>query len=1204
MKENHRKIILGLSVMISLIIASQSMDGTVGPEGYDIEDIDGPIICDDGDISMGRISSEEAMDLSKIVGGGDISTSGVEFNDRSEHLCQYGGVDLERMDPIRSIFDVESATRGSDDELSTSYMDYANGSLLSPSGEVVSGTLDLKAVAANSDAVDWYKLELTDVDPGPNSANGVYNVSFTLSTYARSGGSIDDLYEYSLADDGAGGLDLAEDYADYLGISILYIDEWGGESYMGGNDLFFDDGDDDDGWVWDGKNDQYPGDNWTVNFVTPDSSRLVGGAEVDFYYIGISWGYYLSSTAPVTRSPFEIDYTFTVDTSVKQDNDGHSNDMTNAQLETSPIIGRVDSMYDQVDWMKVQGSDPDLLWNMTITVRRDRTFIGPDRGTWLGDNWMNIFVVWRHSGEDGIFDTPDDEWVHAHRILSAYLAGGIFVGGEFQTFEGILENKWTDAVPSDRQVYIGILGEAVDIEVQDDEWTGVYSRYNTWRSISEYTIEVSIIEELPNDPPRIGEITVSSDYEQSEAGGHLGSIFQINVTYSDENNDPPGGIYLRMDSLISLDILNITSTDHQVDMLDENYQDGKAYSVTLTGEVIGDDPAVHDILIYAIDSVQETSIRTPEWSSHHYLNGTLEVWDDLPLSRVQYQVIPSMAEDSNPIEVQLMELAGEGLFNDPENDISGYLVWNNSQEAWDDTSDTDLLHLEIRDGDWNSYVVISPKGGRHGEEQIGIKAYDEHSWADGNYTVTVTPVNDMPVVDHILFQGDEFEVDDQGTYGVLCDLSGLDIKEDMDYLFQILAHDTDIEPDISELEYLVQVGANGHWENEIGINSATGDVIISPTNRDAGGAQPMSIYLIVQEEGGEHVIDLEVLVSVSNVNDPPEMSPLELTGAPKQYEQIRVVPTVIDIDKGEVLFYSVNVEVQIEDIEPLSEQLPYASLIEGVDWTLNSVSGEFTLKLDDQNIWKTETGWTDQVEVTIRIQVADGGDGSDHRDLKLTLVNVNDGPPDPGPINYVILDTEEEAREKQTIEYNFHISPLVDPDGDLLTYTWDFGDGAKGDGLNVNHTYTDGGTYQVSLSASDGDPQLDTGGFITLNVVIPPVIPDPPDPEGIPIAYIMGAIIAVVLIISIIIGFMIIRRKGPEAEDGPVAAGQNIGGAPQWDQLPMPGPAHLGSASSENIHPPPITAHNVPDGSGPACDHCGAHVEEGWFLCPNCKSPL
>jgi hypothetical protein len=43
-----------------------------------------------------------------------------------------------------------------------------------------------------------------------------------------------------------------------------------------------------------------------------------------------------------------------------------------------------------------------------------------------------------------------------------------------------------------------------------------------------------------------------------------------------------------------------------------------------------------------------------------------------------------------------------------------------------------------------------------------------------------------------------------------------------------------------------------------------------------------------------------------------------------------------------------------------------------------------------------------------------------------------------------------------------------DPDGDGLTYAWDFGDGASGAGVTVQHAYTVGGSFQITLTVSDG----------------------------------------------------------------------------------------------------------------------------------------
>ena len=45
----------------------------------------------------------------------------------------------------------------------------------------------------------------------------------------------------------------------------------------------------------------------------------------------------------------------------------------------------------------------------------------------------------------------------------------------------------------------------------------------------------------------------------------------------------------------------------------------------------------------------------------------------------------------------------------------------------------------------------------------------------------------------------------------------------------------------------------------------------------------------------------------------------------------------------------------------------------------------------------------------------------------------------------------------------------TDPDGDALSFSWDFGDGGTSMDENPTHTYSSDGTYSVSLTADDGE---------------------------------------------------------------------------------------------------------------------------------------
>lgn len=81
-------------------------------------------------------------------------------------------------------------------------------------------------------------------------------------------------------------------------------------------------------------------------------------------------------------------------------------------------------------------------------------------------------------------------------------------------------------------------------------------------------------------------------------------------------------------------------------------------------------------------------------------------------------------------------------------------------------------------------------------------------------------------------------------------------------------------------------------------------------------------------------------------------------------------------------------------------------------------------------------------------------------------------------------------------QYRFDGGTSSDPDDDPLTYSWNFGDGSNGSGLNATHVYDSAGTYTVTLTVSDGKESatttgsavvarnLDGGSFVSQTLVI------------------------------------------------------------------------------------------------------------------------
>jgi len=105
----------------------------------------------------------------------------------------------------------------------------------------------------------------------------------------------------------------------------------------------------------------------------------------------------------------------------------------------------------------------------------------------------------------------------------------------------------------------------------------------------------------------------------------------------------------------------------------------------------------------------------------------------------------------------------------------------------------------------------------------------------------------------------------------------------------------------------------------------------------------------------------------------------------------------------------------------------------------------------------------------------------------------------------------------------FDASRSVDPEGDFLNYTWDFGDKSIGYGIMPTHVYNSVGKFRVRLFVTDG--QNNATDYLTVTV-------NKEENRVSDILFLIGAILGLICIlaVSVIIGRMILKSKSNKEE--------------------------------------------------------------------------
>jgi hypothetical protein len=275
------------------------------------------------------------------------------------------------------------------------------------------------------------------------------------------------------------------------------------------------------------------------------------------------------------------------------------------------------------------------------------------------------------------------------------------------------------------------------------------------------------------------------------------------------------------------------------------------------------------------------------------------------------------------------------------------------------------------------------------------------------------------------------------------------------FSLQIEASDPDLDIGQDELRY------STNWSRlEV---SRSGLVAFTPGNADVG----VHLVLVTVTDSGGLAATEDFTLTVSNVNDPPALGPLEnLTVL--EHSRVSLLLNATDPDPGDRL-------------------------------TFSSETALFTISPDG---WINFTPSQAQVGVwTVKISVRDSAGATAKGEFRITVLNVNDP-----PAGVVILNPADGANFTAGKAIRLEAF-AVDEDGDALEYSW-YADGKLLEkGQNVTTKALGAGRHVLTVRVSDGNATT-VSGEVRITVV---KAPEPAGPE----MTLLAAVVMIVLAVAV-----------------------------------------------------------------------------------------